>query len=109
MGLLVELVAGLDHAGRLDCLLVVLQFGEHRVAAVEALPLGVRRLDDARTRGAQLLESRSHFGLQALVLEREPRGRGNLIEQLLVDEQTGCVSEHRHRAAVADQGSGLLI
>ena len=77
--------------------------------AFEALPLGVRRLDDACARSTELLESRSYLGLQALVLERQSRGCGNLVEELLVDEQTGCVSEHRHRAAVADQGSVLLV
>ena len=58
--------------------------------ALEPLPLGVAGLDDARARGAQLLEPRAHLGLEALVLEREPGGRGHLLDELLVVEEPGA-------------------
>ena len=56
--------------------------------ALEPPALGVAGLDDAGARRAQLLELRAHLGLQPLVLEREPRGRGHLVDELLVGEQS---------------------
>ena len=76
--------------------------------ALEPLPLGVAGLDDARARSAQLLEPRPHLGLEALVLEREPGGRGHLVHELLVVEESGRVREHRHDPPVPHESRRCL-
>ena len=73
--------------------------------ALEALPLGVARLDDPRSRRAQLLETCPHLGLQPLVLEREPRGRGHLLDELLVVEQAAARVRARPRPVRPGRGS----
>ena len=48
--------------------------------ALEPAALGVTRFDDAGARG-EILQLSSGFGLQALVLERETRRRGDLLDE----------------------------
>ena len=57
--------------------------------ALEPPPLGVAGLDDARPRRAQLLEPRARLRLQPLVVEREPGGGADLLEQTGIVEQLG--------------------
>ena len=61
--------------------------------ALEPPALGVARLDDAGARSAQMLELRARFGLEALVLDREPGRRGDLLDQLGVVEQVRAVED----------------
>ena len=59
--------------------------------ALEPAALGVTRLDDAGARGAEILQLSAGLGLQALVLEREARRRGDLLDELRVVEELGPV------------------
>ena len=66
--------------------------------ALEPPALGVARLDGARARRAQLLEPRARLRLQPLVVEREPGGGADLLEQPGVVEQLGAVGDHARPA-----------
>jgi hypothetical protein len=77
--------------------------------ALEPPALGVAGRDDPRARGAHLRELRPQLGLQAGVLDREPSGGADGLEQLAVlvqervvlerGEALAAVLEDRDRAA----------
>ena len=71
--------------------------------ALEPPALGVARLDDAGARRAEILQLRARLGLQALVLEREARRRGDLLDELRIVEKVGPVEQERDGPAVANE------
>ncbi len=71
--------------------------------ALEAAAFGVARLNDAGTRGAEILELHASFGLQALVLKRQARRRRDFLDELRVVEEVGPVEQHCDGAAVANE------
>ena len=71
--------------------------------ALEALPLGVAGGHDPRPRGAELAEPCPYLGLQPLVLEREPRGRRDLLDELLVAEHATGMCDHGDGTSVPDE------
>ena len=86
--------------------------------ALEPPALGVAGRDDTRARGAHLGELRPQLGLQAGVLDREPSGGANRLEQLAIlvqervvlerGEALAAVLEHRDRAARVGLGRGAV-
>ena len=64
--------------------------------AAEPAALGVARVDEPRPRRAQRLQPRAQLHLQARVLEREPRRRGRL------DDELGRLGQHRGVQQAAD-------
>ena len=67
--------------------------------ALEPAPLGVAGLDDARPRGAQLVELGERLGPQRLVLDGEPGGRSErALELRLVHERGSCSTRARVRS-----------
>ena len=67
---------------------------------LDALPLGVGRLDDARTGGPELVQARSQLGLEPLVLEREPGGGADCVHELGILAERGVVDERRDAPAL---------
>ena len=70
--------------------------------AFEPATFVVSGADDARAGGAQLFELGTQLGVQAFVLEREPRGRPGCFEQRLLVGQVRVV--HDRGELIADQG-----
>jgi hypothetical protein len=69
--------------------------------ALEPAPFGVTRLDDARTRGAELFEPGTKVRLQTLVLERDPGRGGDRADQLRLVAERTVVDERRHTDPVS--------
>ena len=69
--------------------------------ALDPPPLGVGRLDQPRARRLQLDQPGAQLGLQALVLEREARGRADRPHELGVVLEHGVVQQHGDRLSVA--------
>ena len=69
--------------------------------ALDSPPLGVGRLDQPRARRLELEQPRPELGLEALVLEREARGRAHGPHELGVVLQHGVVQQHGDRLSVA--------
>jgi hypothetical protein len=65
--------------------------------ALDSSPLRLRRLDQARTRGLQLGQSRAQLGLQARVLERQCGSGAHRLHELLVLSERGVVDQRRDR------------
>ena len=74
--------------------------------ALEPPTLGVGGLDEPRPGRAQLLEARAQLRLQALVLEREPGGGDDPVDELGMVAQRRVVDERRDRKPGALDGRG---
>ena len=73
--------------------------------ALEPAALGVAGVHDARTGGAELLELRSHLGLELLVLDGNA-GRGqDLLQESRLLEQANVVHERRNWGIPAQERS----
>ena len=73
--------------------------------ALDPPPRGVARLDDPQPREPQLLHARLQVGLQALVVDRQRRGRRGRHDQLGRGVERGVVDDRREPPAVAvDRG-----
>jgi hypothetical protein len=77
--------------------------------SLEAATLGIPLGHYARSRGAQVLELGTRFGLQSLVLERQTSGCRHLVGQGRVVEQTRTVGQQRHVLSSADERSHLAV
>ena len=71
--------------------------------ALDPAALGVGRRHEPRARLPHLEQSRAQLGLQARVLQREPRRRGHRLEQLGVLEQRRVVDQGGERLVVVVQ------
>ena len=74
--------------------------------ALDAPPLGVSGRDDPPAGRANLGELRPHLRREALVLEHEPGGGANGLDQPRLVEQGRVVDQRRHRFAVGGQKGG---
>ena len=64
--------------------------------ALESPARRVAGIDDARTRGAKLLELRAQLGVEPFVLERERGGRTHRPDQLALVLERDVVHDRRH-------------
>jgi hypothetical protein len=71
--------------------------------ALEPAPFGIARFDDPRARYAQVVELREDFGLQAIVLEREPKRGADL--SLEVDDHRSVAHEGDSTAVPHKRGN----
>ena len=67
--------------------------------ALESPARRVAGIDDARTRGAKLLELRAQLGVEPFVLERERGGRTHRPDQLALVLERDVVHDRRHPLA----------
>src|SRR5215204_4662521 len=65
--------------------------------ALEPPPLRVPGRDDPCSRGAYFVQLRTELGVQPLVLEREPGGRGDGIDELGLLRERRVVDEYGDR------------
>ena len=66
----------------------------------QTAPLHVRRVDDPAARGRKLEDPRAHLRLEAGVRDRQPRRRGDGLDERLVFEHRLVVDEHGDRLPV---------
>ena len=67
----------------------------------ETTALGFARCDDARTRGAQVLDPSQDLRVESLIIERQTRRRGDLLDDGRVVEETRAMEEQGDRSALA--------
>ena len=65
----------------------------------ETPPLDVAGRDDPDPRGAQRLQLGPDLRVKALVLERQPCTRDDLLDEIRIAQTAGVVHERRHRLA----------
>ena len=69
--------------------------------SLQAAALGVAGLHDPGARASKVIELGEHLGLEALVVDREPRRRADLALEITPVEERGVVGDHGKRAPAA--------